>query len=100
MNGGCSRTILLQSQAFVAFLVAHTSLQAAGATFRFYLGNCLDILKQFDSHAADVIVTPPRTTLASATGPIRTICHEPMTRRASATHASVQARSIQVALFF
>jgi site-specific DNA-methyltransferase (adenine-specific) len=37
----------------------YTSFQAGGATFRFYLGDCLALLARLPSHSIDAIVTSP-----------------------------------------
>jgi site-specific DNA-methyltransferase (adenine-specific) len=38
---------------------AHTTFNSGGATFRFYLGDSLDVLEHLDAGSVDVIVTSP-----------------------------------------
>ena len=40
-------------------LAPHTTLKSGRATFRFYLGDCLDVLTRLDEHSVDAIVTSP-----------------------------------------
>ncbi|HLG53774.1 MAG TPA: site-specific DNA-methyltransferase [Vicinamibacterales bacterium] len=40
-------------------LIPHTSFKSGRATFRFYLGDCLDVLSRMDAGSVDVIVTSP-----------------------------------------
>ena len=37
----------------------HTTLKSGRASFRFYLGDCLDVLSQLPERSVDVIVTSP-----------------------------------------
>jgi site-specific DNA-methyltransferase (adenine-specific) len=40
-------------------LTPHTTIKSGRATFRFYLGDCLDVLSRLDERSVDAIVTSP-----------------------------------------